>query len=87
MPADETLKALYDREAWFEGGERGGYQGYDAQTEPSVPLVPSILDRFAERGPGLSVLDVGCGYGTHLRLAADRGWQCFGIEPSAHANA
>jgi len=85
MPADETLKELYDREAWFEGGETGGYQSYDAQTEPSIPLVTSILDRFAERGPGLSVLDVGCGYGTHLRLAADRGWRCFGIEPSAHA--
>ena len=85
MPADETLKELYDREAWFEGGEKGGYQSYDGQTEPSIPLVTSILDRFAQRGPGLSVLDVGCGYGTHLRLAADRGWRCFGIEPSAHA--
>jgi 2-polyprenyl-3-methyl-5-hydroxy-6-metoxy-1,4-benzoquinol methylase len=85
MPADETLKELYDREAWFEGGERGGYQSYDAQTEPSIPLVTSILDRFASHGPGLSVLDVGCGYGTHLRLAADRGWKAFGIEPSAHA--
>jgi 2-polyprenyl-3-methyl-5-hydroxy-6-metoxy-1,4-benzoquinol methylase len=87
MPSDDTLKKLYDREAWFEGGERGGYQSYDAQTEPSIPLVTSILDRFAQHGPGLSVLDVGCGYGTHLRLAADRGWRCFGIEPSAHARS
>ena len=85
MPSVEVLRALYDREAWSEDGERGGYQSHDAQTEPSIPLVTSILDRFAQRGPGLSVLDVGCGYGTHLRLAADRGWRCFGIEPSAHA--
>lgn len=87
MPDGKTLKDLYDREAWFEGGERGGYSDYDAQTEPSLHLVEELLARFPE-GPGeLSVLDVGCGYATHLRLAADRGWNCFGIEPSAHARA
>lgn len=85
MPDDKALKELYDREAWFEGGERGGYADYDAQTAPSLPLVTELLDGFPEGKGGLSVLDVGCGYGTHLRLAADRRWKCFGIEPSAHA--
>ncbi len=87
MPTDKTLKELYDREAWFEGGERGGYSDYDAQTEPSLHLVKELLDRFPGGSAGLSVLDIGCGYGTHLRLAADRGWRCFGIEPSAHARS
>ena len=85
MPDDKTLKDLYDREAWFEGGERGGYSDYDAQTEPSLHLVKELLGRFPDGKGKLTVLDVGCGYGTHLRLAADQGWQCFGIEPSAHA--
>ena len=31
------------------------------------------------------MLDIGCGYGTHLALAAERGWKCFGVEPSNHA--
>ncbi len=84
MPDNKTLRNLYDREAWFEGGERGGYEDYDTQTAPSLPLVSALLDRLVDK-PGLSVLDVGCGYGTHLALAAERQWKCFGVEPSAHA--
>jgi 2-polyprenyl-3-methyl-5-hydroxy-6-metoxy-1,4-benzoquinol methylase len=85
MPEDKTLKKTYDHEARFEGGERGGYDDYDTQTEPSLHLVTELLDRFPEGKRELLVLDIGCGYGTHLRLAADRGWKCFGIEPSVHA--
>ncbi|MBI4565309.1 MAG: methyltransferase domain-containing protein [Planctomycetes bacterium] len=85
MPDDRTLKELYDREAWFEGGERGGYRSYDVQSASSAALTAEILNRFPDRGGDLSVLDIGCGYGTHLRLAADRQWKCFGVEMSAHA--
>ena len=85
MPSDIVLKDLYDREAWFEGGERGGYEDYDAQTAPSLPLVTSLLNRLPGSEKKRSILDIGCGYGTHLRLAADGGWKCYGVEPSAHA--
>ena len=85
MPTASALKELYDREAWFEGGERGGYSDYDAQTESSLPLVEEILQRFTGSDKALAVLDIGCGYGSHLRLAADHGWDCFGVEPSLHA--
>lgn len=85
MPTADALKQLYDREAWFQGGEKGGYTDYDAQTEPSLALVTELLDRFKDANRELSVLDVGCGYGNHLQLAAQRGWKCFGIEPSNHA--
>ena len=30
------------------------------------------------------MLDLGCGYGNHLMAAAQRGWQCFGVELSDH---
>ena len=85
MPDDKTLKEMYDREAWFEGGERGGYKDYDLQTEPSLHAMTELLERFTAGESELNVLDVGCGYGNHLRLAADKGWKCFGIEPSDHA--
>ncbi len=81
-PSAQALKAYYDRESWFEGGEKGGYQNYDAQTAPGQ--IDPILAQFAGR-EGLSILDVGCGYGTHLAAAAKAGWKCFGVEPSAHA--
>jgi len=84
-PDDATLRKYYDRANWFEGGERGGYANYDAQTEPQLPFFETILDSFGTDGTGLSVLDIGCGYGTHLDQAHRRGWKCFGVEVSAHA--
>ena len=83
-PGSESLKAYYDRPEWFEGGEPGGYKNYDQQTEWSVDAIKPVLDEFGE-AQGLSVLDIGCGYGTHLELAASLGWKCFGVEVSAHA--
>lgn len=85
VPSDAELKRYYDRTEWFEGGERGGYANYDTQTDFSVPMVSGLLDEFADDGSVRYALDVGCGYGTHLRLAADRGWKCFGVELSDHA--
>ena len=81
-PDAQALKTYYDRREWFEGGEKGGYENYDAQT--SVDLLGTVFAPFAGQG-GLSILDVGCGYGTHLAAAAKLGWKCFGVEPSAHA--
>ena len=86
MPTERALKAYYDRREWFEGGEKGGYENYDSQTAWSIDLLEPILAPFAGRA-GLSILDVGCGYGSHLAAAAKRGWKCFGVEPSTHARA
>ena len=85
-PADAALKAYYDRPEWFEGGEPGGYDNYEAQTEWSKDLMDDILKPFSDRAD-LSVLDVGCGYGIHLAAAAKSGWKCFGVELSDHARA
>jgi 2-polyprenyl-3-methyl-5-hydroxy-6-metoxy-1,4-benzoquinol methylase len=84
-PDEGKLQAYYDRAEWFEGGERGGYSNYDEQTNPQLHLFETILDTFGTDGAGRSVLDIGCGYGTHLEQAHRRGWKCFGVEVSAHA--
>jgi glycosyltransferase involved in cell wall biosynthesis/2-polyprenyl-3-methyl-5-hydroxy-6-metoxy-1,4-benzoquinol methylase len=85
MPDDSTLKELYDRPSWFEGGEPGGYENYDEQTEPVLPIFNDLLERWHRTRPAGSILDLGCGYGTHLAHAAARGWKCFGVEISEHA--
>lgn len=84
-PTNDELAAFYDRAQWFEAGEEGGYENYDEQTQPSLDRIRSFLNTFA--GKGLAILDVGCGYGNHLELAASMGWVCFGIEPSDHARS
>ncbi len=85
-PSEQALKAYYDRREWFEGGEPGGYKNYDEQTEWSLSLYEKILREHASTASP-SVLDIGCGYGTHLALARSQGWKCFGVEVSEHARA
>jgi 2-polyprenyl-3-methyl-5-hydroxy-6-metoxy-1,4-benzoquinol methylase/glycosyltransferase involved in cell wall biosynthesis len=82
-PNNKELAAFYDRSEWFEGGETGGYSNYDSQTESSIDRIKKFLSTFV--GEKQAILDVGCGYGNHLELAASLGWECFGIEPSDHA--
>jgi SAM-dependent methyltransferase len=85
IPSEEFLAQFYSREEWFEGGEPGGYQNYDEQTVGSVLALQGLLRGVATGGG--TVLDVGCGYGTHLQLAAASGWTCSGVEISDHARA
>lgn len=85
MPDDPTLQAFYDSADYFQSGETAsGYSDYDHQTEKVLPFFRGLLER-AGSGDGRSVLDIGCAYGTHLALAAKSGWQCHGVEVSAHA--
>ena len=46
-------------------------------------------DFFESRLPGSrrSVLDIGCGPGYFLKAGMERGWKCFGVEPSSRAAA
>ena len=84
-PSCEVLKTYYSREEYYQGGEIGGYENYDRQTEGSLEAIRSLLESYG--GKKGRILDVGCGYGTHLVIAADLGWQCFGVELSEHARS
>jgi 2-polyprenyl-3-methyl-5-hydroxy-6-metoxy-1,4-benzoquinol methylase len=44
------------------------------------------LDSFSRWAPGRDLLDVGCGSGSFLRFALERGWNAVGIEPSDEAS-
>src|SRR3954470_18606222 len=84
MPDEKSLQKVYAGAEWFEGGHKGGYRNYDEQTEGLLPMFDDLLRQHEERGVG-SILDIGCGYGTHLARASERGWKSFGVEVSEHA--
>lgn len=85
MPTERELKNYYDDPNWFESGLKGGYESYDRQTEGTIPFVEGVLASVAKDNTYKSVLDIGCGYGTHLGVAQKYGWECFGVEISDHA--
>lgn len=85
MPDDRTIEAFYDSRSYFTASDGdAGYSDYDTQTARVLPFFRSLLRRLGP-GAGRSVLDVGCGYGTHLALAAKEGWDPHGVEVSAFA--
>ena len=62
--------------------------------EPSAKQVLSqlstifnfVLNYLSEHGDGdQNILDVGCGFGDYLKMAADRGWMVNGVEITGDA--
>jgi SAM-dependent methyltransferase len=78
---------LFDRD-YFEVRHKEAFaaaQFDDHTKDPSAAVFLRRLDQI-ERALGVgSVLDVGPGLGTFLRLAVDRGWRAEGVEVSAFA--
>ncbi len=57
-------------------------QRYDARVEPFNAGLRAIGMKMFPPREGMSVLDVGCGTGTHLALYQEAGCQVFGLDTS-----
>ena len=55
------------------------------ENEPLLSLFTTWLANYHEVRSAGSILDVNCGQGARLAIAASQGWKCFGIEPSSSA--
>lgn len=75
--------ATHPRGSAAQQGELWGTDAprWAAQEEQQQPLYTEVADRL-ELGAGSEVLDVGCGSGVFLRLAADRGAGVTGLDAS-----
>ena len=77
---------LFDRE-YFEVRHKEAFaaQFDDYRNDPSAPVFIRRLAQIEARIGVGTVLDVGPGLGTFVRLASDRGWRAEGVEVSAFA--
>jgi 2-polyprenyl-3-methyl-5-hydroxy-6-metoxy-1,4-benzoquinol methylase len=76
-----------EREYWSTGGSRHNVEVY---TDPAVLRLDRVrftrylrlIDAESPRG---KLLDYGCGVGTFLKCARDRGWEAYGLDISERA--
>jgi 2-polyprenyl-3-methyl-5-hydroxy-6-metoxy-1,4-benzoquinol methylase len=77
-------RQYYDEEATRREGRTAW--GVLPDEAPFAPLRRAIIRRYPELGrPGTRVLDYGCGVGQFLKVMADGGAECLGVEPSPAA--
>lgn len=60
---------------------------YEAERAGRIRTFTRSLDQLARYADGGRLLDVGCHVGIFLELAAARGWEVYGVEPSWWAAA
>lgn len=74
------LDSTYSDSYFFEGKE--GYPNYLEEKNmlyASGEKYTRIISRYIKPG---KVLDVGCAAGFILKAFADKGWECYGVEPN-----
>jgi SAM-dependent methyltransferase len=87
-PSPETLRALYEGESYFGGGEGdSGYAQYASQEQEYLATFREDVRRIRELVPTGRLLEVGCGYGYFLKCALDAGYDAYGIDLSPEAVA
>lgn len=83
-PTPETLRALYETDAYFGGGG-SGYSEYESQEPEYLATFREDIRRIAEFVPSGKILEVGCGYGYFLQCALQAGYDAYGIDLSPTA--
>ena len=81
MYTPEQVAAMYEDEPY----EEHPFFGYDSDSDtlkkvPRYRRFEQALEVLEREMSGRKVLDVGCGAGTFMAIAASRGWDVYGIE-------
>ena len=88
FPPGESITETFSREYYLEDHANAFEdQLEDYRADPSTPAFERGLDEIEKLlGGRVGILDVGCAFGTFLRLAANRGWAAKGVEISGFAS-
>jgi SAM-dependent methyltransferase len=82
VPSDAELAAIYDP-AYYRGGHGSvGFSDYAALAPARRHMFSRHLDRIERLVAKGRLLDVGCATGDFLLVAAQRGWEALGVDPS-----
>jgi SAM-dependent methyltransferase len=82
VPSDSVLAGIYDR-GYYRGGHGSvGFSDYAALTTARRRMFARHLDRVEGLVRPGRLLDVGCATGDFLKVAAERGWDAVGVDPS-----
>lgn len=73
IPSESVLDRLYASSAYFEGTDRAGYADYSEQVGVFERTFAAKLDLLLRFGPVSRLLEIGCGPGTFLEVARQRG--------------
>ena len=87
FPSKDQSAKVFSEDYHF-GVQKAAFeiQRKDYQNDPSIPLFEHGLNILEQRlGRRGRVLDVGCGLGTFMKVADNRGWKPCGVEISQHA--
>lgn len=80
IPPDFDLAAVYQDDAYWNGGTEYGYRDYDEEWQLAAKTGARRLRRIAQfHRPG-RMLEVGCASGEMLKLAHGDGWEVAGVE-------
>lgn len=84
-PDSESMQKYYDSK---------NYISHEPDLIGFIPFLYKVARQFMVRekygiinrySSGKSILDIGCGTGEFLNFCREKGWKCFGIEPSEKA--
>lgn len=88
FPPGESISDTFDQDYYLDHHEAAFRdQLEDHLADPSLPAFERGLDVLEELCPERGrILDIGCAFGTFLRLADRRGWKPSGVEISEFAS-